>query len=67
MAMGVIGVNGSPEVRSDASALFVEYYTYQAPGEPKFVLQPANGQWFENLYHEAEALWAGAHDYSLVL
>jgi hypothetical protein len=65
LALGVIAVDATPDVRSDASALFAEYYTYQAPGEPKFVLQPADGRWFENLYQEAEALWAGADDYNL--
>ncbi len=65
LAMGVIAVDASPEIRSDDTALFAEYYTYQAPGEPKFVLQPADGRWFENLYQEAEALWDGAGDYNL--
>jgi hypothetical protein len=62
--MGTIAVDGGPDVRSEASALFVEYYTYQALGEPKFILQPVDSQWFENLYQEAEALWdnATAHD-----
>ncbi len=65
LAMGVISVDGSLDSRSEASALFAEYYTYQAPGEPKFVLQPADSQWFENLYQEAEALWVGATEYEL--
>lgn len=60
LAMGVISADASPDSRSEASALFVEYYTYQTPGQPKFVLQPSDGRWFENLYQEAEALWAGA-------
>jgi uncharacterized membrane protein YbaN (DUF454 family) len=67
LAMGMISVNGSPDSRSETSALFVEYYPYQAPGEePKFVLQPADNPWFENLYQEAEALWAGGRDYKFV-
>jgi hypothetical protein len=45
--MGTIAVDGSSDIRSEASALFVEYYTYQAPGEPKFVLQPDDSQWLE--------------------
>lgn len=65
LAMGVIAVDASSESRSDATALFVEYYTYQARGEPKFVLQPADGRWFENLYQEAEALWVGATEHDL--
>jgi hypothetical protein len=48
----------TPGTRSHASALFIEYYTYQARGEPKFILQPADGQWYENLWQEAEAFWA---------
>jgi hypothetical protein len=60
LAMGAIAVDARPGIRAEATALFAEYYTYQARGEPKFVLQPTDGQWFENLYQEAEALWAGA-------
>jgi hypothetical protein len=67
MAAGTISVNGSPDSRCETSVLFVEYYPYQAPGEePKFVLQPADKPWFENLYQEAEALWAGGRNYSLI-
>jgi Domain of unknown function (DUF5919) len=65
LAMGTIAVDGGPDLRSDASALFVEYYTYQAAGEPKFVLQPADSQWFDNLYQEAEALWDNATVHNL--
>jgi hypothetical protein len=60
LAMGVIAIDSTTEYRSDTTALFIEYYTYQARGEPKFVLQPNDGIWFENLHGEAEALWAGA-------
>jgi len=66
LAVGVIAVDGTPDTRSDATALFVEYYTHQARGEPKFVLQPADGRWFENLYQEAESLWTGARDHDLL-
>jgi hypothetical protein len=66
LAMGMISVDGSPDIRSETSALFVEYYTYQASGEPKFVLQPADSRWFENLYQEAEALWDNATEYNLL-
>jgi len=65
LAMGVIAVDAGIDSRSESSALFAEYYTYQAPGEPKFLLQPADSQWFENLYQEAEALWTGATEYEL--
>jgi hypothetical protein len=66
LAMGVISADACPGSRSEVSALFVEYYTYQAPGEPKFVLQPSDGRWFENLYQEAEALWVGGKEHNLV-
>ena len=65
VAMGVISVDGNPDSRSDFSALFAEYFTYRARGEPRFVLQPADSRWFENLYQEAEALWATAREHSL--
>ena len=63
--MGIVAVDGGPAIRSDVSALFIEYYTYQARGEPKFVLQPRDGEWFENLLGEAEALWASSTDHAL--
>jgi hypothetical protein len=65
LAIGTIAINASPANRSPGTALFVEYYTYQAPGEPKFVLQPTDAPWFENLYQEAEKLWAGATNANL--
>lgn len=66
LAMGVICVDGGLDRRSSASALFAEYYTYQALGEPKFVLQPGESPWFSNLYQEAEALWGIAPEHNLV-
>lgn len=47
------------------AVLYAEYYTYQAPGEPKFVLQPADGFSYRSLLGEAEALWAGARQHAL--
>jgi hypothetical protein len=60
LSIGIVAVDGTPSFRSEASAIFAEYYTYQASGEPKFVLQPADGRWYENILGEAEALWQGA-------
>jgi hypothetical protein len=60
LSMGLISADGSPDARSGSSALFIEYYSYQARREPKFVLQPADGQWFDHFEQEAEALWTGA-------
>lgn len=57
--LGVIAVDAPAAVRGPSSALFVEYYTYQAEGEPKFVLQPSD-PWFEQFLAEAEQVWAGA-------
>lgn len=64
LAAGVIatdpGANGSRK-----SALFVEYFTYQARGEPKFVLTRSDGWVFDNFLGEAEALWTGASELDL--
>jgi hypothetical protein len=43
----------------------VEYYTYQAPGEPKFVLQPDGGLGYQLFVDQAEALWNSAAPYDL--
>ena len=65
LSLGVIAVDATPPLRTEASAIFAEYYTYQAPGEPKFVLQPADGKWYDNVLGEADALWASATEYHL--
>ena len=65
LALGIIAVNSTPSLRSEASAIFAEYYTYQAPGEPKFILLPADGRWYDNILGEAEALWASAAEHPL--
>ncbi|KFU77983.1 hypothetical protein SAMN04489729_0034 [Amycolatopsis lurida] len=49
------------------TALFAEYYTYQAAGEPKFVLQPADGAAYRTFLGEAEALWTSAAPYDLTV
>lgn len=64
LAMGLIGMNTAGDRRPDA-ALFVEYYSYQVRGEPKFILQPADDPWFEHFLTESEALWGTAVDYAL--
>jgi Domain of unknown function (DUF5919) len=63
LAMGIIAVDSTADLRSASSAIFAEYYTYQAAGEPKFVLTPADAQWYENMLGEAEAFWSIAADY----
>jgi hypothetical protein len=65
LPLGIIAVDSTPALRSETSAIFAEYYTYQAPGKPKFVLQPTDGRWYDNVLGEAEALWASATEYPL--
>lgn len=65
LAMGLIAVNTASSTRSDASALLIEYYSYQARGEAKFVLQPSDSHWFEYFLQEAESLWENAAEYTL--
>lgn len=60
IAMGIIAIDSSPDFRSVTSAIFSEYYTYQAAGEPKFIMTPADARWYENLLGEAEAFWGNA-------
>ncbi|WP_432945275.1 hypothetical protein ACQPXM_05120 [Kribbella sp. CA-253562] len=62
--LGVIAVDAAADRRTDHSALFVEYYTFQAAGEPKFVLQPGD-TWFAQFLAEAELLWSGARQLPL--
>jgi hypothetical protein len=65
LAMGIIATDSTLDLRSGASAIFSEYYTYQARGEPKFALTPVDGQWYENLLGEAQAIWDSATIYPL--
>jgi hypothetical protein len=60
LALGLVAVDPTEETRSPHSAVFGEYYTYQAPGEPKFALRADDGPWCGHFVHEAEALWEGA-------
>lgn len=61
LSTGVIAADGS----GAKGVLYAEYYTYQAPGEPKFVLHPGDGLGFRCFLGEAEALWAGAKPHTL--
>ena len=64
IASGIIAVDTT--TITPASAVFAEYYSYQARGEqPKFVLQPADEHWFTHFVAEAEKLWDNAEPYSL--
>lgn len=53
-------------ITADGASIYVEYYSYQAHGEPKFVLDPGDGFAFQSILDEAEALWANAspHDFT---
>jgi hypothetical protein len=64
IAVGVIATDSYPQHVGPLSAVFAEYYTYQAPGEPKFVLQPGHTLGYRNFVDEAEALWSNGipHD-----
>ncbi|MGH3836446.1 MAG: hypothetical protein ACRDSF_12200, partial [Pseudonocardiaceae bacterium] len=66
IAIGLIAVNSTAELRTTSSALLIEYYTYRSAGEPKLVLQPADEVWFQHFVEEAEALWASAKPYTLM-
>jgi hypothetical protein len=48
LATGLIAVDAMPEVHEESSAIFLEYYSYQARGEPKLTLQPGDRPWFEH-------------------
>jgi hypothetical protein len=62
--LGVVAVDAAAGRHTDYSALFIEYYTFQAAGEPKFVLQPVD-TWFPQFLAEAELLWSGARQVHL--
>lgn len=61
LALGLIAVNPG----EDDAAIFVEYYTYQAPGEPKFAMRPPDGFGYVTFLSEAEMLWTSGQPYSL--
>ncbi|GAA0959136.1 hypothetical protein GCM10009554_72370 [Kribbella koreensis] len=59
LTSGIVAVDVPTENRGDLSGLFVEYYTFQADGEPKFLLIPGDAG-FDQFLGEAEKLWAAA-------
>jgi hypothetical protein len=61
LATGLIAVN--PQGMN--AAVYIEYYTFQAPGEPKFTMRPENGYGYDTFLGEGEALWKGAEPYAL--
>ncbi|GAB2568053.1 hypothetical protein GCM10027269_23640 [Kribbella endophytica] len=64
IAVGVVAIDGADGGHTEHSALFAEYYTFQAQGEPRFVLQPPD-PWFAQFLAEAELLWDGARQFPL--
>lgn len=65
IAMGIVATDSDSQDDGLMSAVFVEYYTYQAPGEPKFALQPNGALGYELFVNEAKALWDSASPYDL--
>jgi hypothetical protein len=56
---------GAGLIAIDDKLLYMEYYTYRAPGEPKFVLAPHDGEAYTVFRNEAEELWKSATPISL--
>lgn len=65
VAIGIVATDCHPDAEGWIPAVFAEYYTYQAPGEPKFVLQPGDSLGYDLLVKEAEALWDGGKVFDL--
>lgn len=55
LGLGTVIARDVVEIGDDY--LFAEYYTYQASGEPKFILKAGDDGWFEHFASEAELLW----------
>lgn len=64
LTSGIVAVDTPAQYRADSSGIFVEYFTFQAASEPKFVLLPGEAG-FDQFLGEAEKVWAGADVYSL--
>ncbi|MEV4564344.1 hypothetical protein AB0K12_11310 [Nonomuraea sp. NPDC049419] len=60
IAMGIVGVDTSTGKHTDTSSLFLEYFSYRARGEPKQIIRPHDGEWFEHFVAEAEKIWSDA-------
>jgi hypothetical protein len=60
LSVGLIAIDSTPETRNATSVAFLEYYSYRAAGEPKLILQPTDGVWFQHFINEAEELWNSA-------
>src|SRR5262249_22225493 len=60
LAMGIVAGDVDDERPSPLTSVLAEYYTFRAPGEPKFVLTRSQDRWLKNLVGEAEAIWNDA-------
>jgi hypothetical protein len=65
ISLGAIVTAPSREDPVHYDTLFAEYYTFQAPGEPKITLRGRDGFAFNNLVNEAELLWTSGADQRL--
>ncbi len=65
IAVGIIATDSAPDHAGPLFAVFAGYYTYQAHGEPKFVLQPGGNPGYQTFVDEAEALWNTATPHHL--
>jgi hypothetical protein len=64
LAVGIIATDSQPADHDLLPTVFAEYYSYQAAGEPKFVLRPADEPWRKQFVEE---LWANSKPYQLVV
>jgi hypothetical protein len=65
MSVGAVAVDATGARPAGPPALYLEYFTYQAGGEPKFVLEPRDGRAYQQFLREAEILWAAGRRYPL--
>jgi hypothetical protein len=65
MSVGLVAIDATGDPPAAAPALFLEYFTYQAAGEPKFVLEPRDGRAYRQFLKEAEILWTSGRRYPL--
>jgi hypothetical protein len=64
LSLGIVAVD--PVVPGTSrSAIFAEYYQYQAGAEPKFVINGRDRPWYKHFIDEAETLWNAATPFPL--
>lgn len=55
LGVGAIAIDGPA-----GAIMYLEYFIYRAPGEPKFVLEPHDGDAYQQFRGEAEIVWDNA-------